>query len=104
MPLIKRAAKIFIAVCNPDDERIDTGGEPGADLATFLARHHQNVELVRRDPSEAVDAALIDLAAELGANLMLAGAYGHSRLHDWVLGSTTRGLIENTRIPLMMTH
>jgi nucleotide-binding universal stress UspA family protein len=37
-------------------------------------------------------------------DLPLAGAFGHSRLHDWVLGSTTRGLIKHARIPLMMTH
>jgi len=104
MPLISRAEKIVVAVCNPEFERIDAGGEPGADLATWLARHHPNVEVVRRDSRDDTDAALTGLADEVGADLMLAGAYGHSRLHEWVLGSTTRGLIERTRIPLLMTH
>jgi nucleotide-binding universal stress UspA family protein len=104
MPLIKRAAKIYIAVCNAEADRIDTGGDPGADLATYLARHHHNVELVRRDTDEDADAALTILASELKVNLMLAGAFGHSRLHDWVLGSTTRGLIARATIPLLMTH
>jgi len=104
MPLITRAAKVFVAVCNPEVERIDTGGEPGADLATYLSRHHRNVELVRRDTDEDPDVALTMLAHDLGADLMLAGAFGHSRLHDWVLGSTTRGLIARARIPLLMTH
>jgi nucleotide-binding universal stress UspA family protein len=104
MPLISRAEKIVVAVCNPGLERIDAGGEPGADLATYLARHHRNVEVVVRDTNEDTESALAGLAAETGADLMLAGAFGHTRLHEWVLGSTTRGLMERTRIPLLMAH
>jgi nucleotide-binding universal stress UspA family protein len=104
MPLISRAKQVYIAVCNPELEGIDAGSEPGADLATYLARHHRNVEVVRHGANDDADVALAKLASETGADLMLAGAFGHSRLHEWVLGSTTRGLIENTRIPLMMTH
>lgn len=104
MPLISRAAKIVVAVCNPESERIDAGGEPGADLATYLARHHGSVEVVLRDGNEDTGVELTDLAVEIGADLMLAGAFGHSRLHEWVLGSTTSGLIEGARIPLLMTH
>jgi nucleotide-binding universal stress UspA family protein len=104
MPLISRAEKIVVAVCNPGLERIDAGGEPGADLATYLARHHRNVEVVVRDTNEDTETALAGLAEKIGADLMLAGAFGHTRLHEWVLGSTTRGLMERTRIPLLMAH
>jgi nucleotide-binding universal stress UspA family protein len=104
MPLIQGASKVYVAVCNPDLERIDSGGEPGADLATYLARHHRNVELLRSDSDESTDAALTRLAGEVGADLMMTGAYGHSKLHEWVLGSTTKALIEQARIPLLMSH
>lgn len=104
MPLIARASKIVVGVCNPDRERIDSGGEPGADLATYLARHHHNVEVVRHTSNLDTDSALASLADETDSDLMLAGAFGHSRLREWVLGSTTRRLIERTRIPLLMTH
>jgi nucleotide-binding universal stress UspA family protein len=104
MPLIARAARIVVGVCNPELDRIDAGSEPGADLATYLARHHGNVEVVRRGSNETTQVALVNLADEVGADLMLAGAFGHSRIREWVLGSTTMGLIEHTRIPLMMTH
>lgn len=104
MPLIARAKKIVVAVCNPELDNIDTGGEPGADLATYLARHHPDVDVVRRGGNEDTEAILASLAGEVGADLMLAGAFGHSRLREWVLGSTTKGLIGRTRIPLLMTH
>lgn len=104
MPLIRKASEITVAVCNPYAEQIDAGGEPGADLATYLARHHPNVKLVRRDSKDEVHTALASMAADTRADLMLAGAFGHNRLREWVLGSTTRGLIKHTRIPLLMTH
>jgi len=104
MPLIARAAKVTVAVCNAAEERIDNGGDPGVDLAVYLSRLHRNVELLRRDSGEDPDQMLAGLAAEAGADLMVAGAFGHSRLHDWVLGSTTRGLIARTAIPLLMSH
>jgi len=104
MPLIARAATVYVAVCNPAHEHIDVGGDPGVDLAVYLSRLHRNVELLRRDADVEPDLALTALAAEAGADLMVAGAFGHSRLHDWVLGSTTRGLIARAAIPLLMTH
>lgn len=104
MPLIRAAAKVVVAVINPDQERIDTGGEPGADLATYLARQHPAVELVRRDTHEPIHTALAAVARETGADLMLGGAYGHSRWHDWVLGSTTRALLEQAQLPILMSH
>jgi nucleotide-binding universal stress UspA family protein len=104
MPLIHSAAKVYIAVCNPDLERIDVGGEPGADLATYLSRHHHDVELVRSDSDQPTEVALTNIAREVGADLMMTGAYGHSKLHEWVLGSTTKALVDLAHIPLLMSH
>lgn len=104
LPLLARASKVYVAVCNAAEERLDVGSEPGVDLAVYLSRLHRNVELVRRDSGESVDATLHALATELGVGLIVAGAFGHGRLHDWVLGSTTRGLIARASVPLLMTH
>ena len=104
MPLIARAAKVYVAVCNAIQERIDVGSDPGVDLAVYLSRLHRNVELLRRDTDEDPDLALTSLAAEAGVQLIVAGAFGHSRIHDLVLGSTTRGLIARTEVPLLMAN
>ncbi len=103
MPLLLRAAQLTIVVCNPDDERIDMGAEPGADLAAYLARHHRNVQLRRIDTVQPPGTALCELAQQ-HYDLVVAGAYGHSRLHDWMLGSTTAGLVEQCPVPLLMTQ
>lgn len=104
MPLLLRATQLTIVLCNPADERIDMGAEPGADLATYLARHHRNVQVLNLDTIQPASIALCELAQRQEFDLVVAGAYGHSRLHDWVVGGTTRGLIEQCPVPLLMTQ
>lgn len=104
MPFLRRAEKIIIGVCNPQQEGIDAGHEPGADMASYLARQHPNVEVLRFDSEGEPGGVLLELARRRGADMMVAGAYGHSRMHDWVLGSTTRSLIAHAHIPLLMAH
>lgn len=104
LPLLQRAAQLTIVVCNPADERIDMGAEPGSDLATYMARHHRNVQLAQIDTGQDVGTALCEIAQERHFDLVVAGAYGHSRLHDWVVGSTTGALIEQCPVPLLMSQ
>lgn len=104
MPLLQRASQVYIAAANPEAERIDMGAEPGADLATYLARHHPRVQVLGLDTVQETGSALCDLACQHHVDLLVAGAYGHSRMHDWVLGSTTASLIEQSPVPLLMTQ
>ncbi len=104
MPLLRSAAQVCIAVVNPDMERIDMGAEPGADLAAYLARQHCKVQVLGLDTVQETGSALCDLARQQRADLLVAGAYGHSRMHDWALGSTTASLVEQSPVPLLMTQ
>jgi nucleotide-binding universal stress UspA family protein len=51
-----------------------------------------------------VGAALIALAQDCGAGLMVSGAFGHSRYREWMLGGTSRELLERARVPLLIAH
>jgi len=104
MPLLQRASQVYIAVANPAAERIDMGAEPGADLAAYLARHLRSVQVLGLDTVQETGSALCDLAREQHVDLLVAGAYGHSRMHDWALGSTTASLVEQSPVPLLMTQ
>ena len=44
------------------------------------------------------------MARGLGAGLMVAGAYGHNRFREWVLGGVTRELLERAPVPLLIAH
>jgi len=77
----------------------------GADMAEHLARHGLNVEL-RRASAGHIQLAdnLLSLAADLSADFMVMGGYGHSRLREFVLGGATRGVLASMTVPTLMSH
>lgn len=85
---------------------IDAHGEdPGADLATMMARHDLKVtvDAIPRQSRSTAD-AILQHARAMDADLIVAGAYGHSRLSEIILGGVTRDLMDATERPLMMSH
>ncbi|QOY92753.1 universal stress protein [Massilia sp. UMI-21] len=108
LPLLRRAAAVKLAIVNPDPLSgpggNEHGAEPGADLARYLARHGVAVEVVVERTTATVGKTLSGLARDCGAGLMVCGAYGHSRLHEWMLGGATRELLERAPVPLLIAH
>ena len=79
--------------------------DPGGMLCQFLTRHGVKAAVTVLARSEApVAQVLARHALDLGADLMVMGAYGHSRLREAVLGGATRTVLENTHIPVLMAH
>lgn len=77
---------------------IDGGDRQGSRLAAAAL-----LVVVERTAASAGD-ALIALAADYGAGLMVAGVYGHIRYREWGLGGVTRELLERARVPLLIVH
>jgi len=103
MPLLTKASKVHIFAAESkkqiNEELI------AADLAEHLARHNVNVEA---SPSVLKDVpvgeALLSRVNDYGADLIVMGAYGHSRLREYTLGGTTRTILESMTVPVLMTH
>ncbi|MGJ7917044.1 universal stress protein [Massilia sp. LXY-6] len=104
LPLLRLAASVKLAVVNPDALSEMHGEQPGADMALWLARHGVKVEVVVEQTRATVGDALCGLARGCGAGLMVSGAFGHSRYREWMLGGTTRELLERARVPLLIAH
>lgn len=105
MPLLMKADVVEVVVVNPDDG-IDGEGElPGADIAAHLSRHGLTVQVtcVQRGARTAA-AALLRHCMETGAQLLVCGGYGHSRLREWALGGVTRELLESADLPVLFSH
>jgi len=104
LPLLQAAEGVDLAVIDPPlagAERSD----PGGPLCQFLARHGVKVEvsvLTRSLPK--VSEVLAQHALDRNADLLVMGAYGHSRLREAVLGGATREVLRTTRIPVLMAH
>jgi nucleotide-binding universal stress UspA family protein len=78
---------------------------PGADIARHLARHGADVE-VKRIVSTETDVAgtILSHAADVSADFLVMGGYGHSRLREFVLGGATRGILASMTLPTLMSH
>jgi nucleotide-binding universal stress UspA family protein len=73
--------------------------------ARYLARHGVESEIVQQKPVDgSISEAIRKSAAELGAGLIVMGAYGHSRLREFLLGGVTRDLVMDSNIPLFLGH
>jgi nucleotide-binding universal stress UspA family protein len=78
---------------------------PGFDIAHHLARHKLKVDLKRIVASDIdVASALLSHAADIGADLVVMGGYGHTRLREFILGGATRGILESMTVPVLMSH
>jgi nucleotide-binding universal stress UspA family protein len=105
LPILSRADAVALLVVDPDAHADDVGREPGADIARHLARHGVDVD-VRRAACAGRDAGLVILeqAAAFAADLVVMGAYGHSRLTELVLGGATRTVLREATLPVFMAH
>ena len=105
LPLIAQAEAATVLAVNPRPGPGGHGEEPGADIARHLARHGLKVGVDRISAPGVGDADLIlNRAAELSADLLVVGAYGHSRFREMVLGGVTRTLLRQMTIPVLMSH
>lgn len=103
MPLLERAETVEILVVDRDGEAPGHGQEPGADIAQHLARHGAQVEVRRLScDTGSVGRVLLSRGAAFGAQLIVAGAYGHSRLRERVFGGVTRTLLVEAALPVLM--
>ena len=105
LPLLKRAGHVHLVAFNPDESGAAHGAEPGADVGLFLARHGVKVTVSRHDsPDVDVGNQLLSRAFDLSADLIVMGAWGHSRLQELVLGGVTRTLLDSMTVPVLMAH
>ena len=105
LPLLRRAERVALAVVDPERLGGRVGEQPGADMAAHLARHGVRVE-VQAVPSGGLATAdvLLDLAADTGADLLVMGGYGHSRLRELAFGGTTRDVLGRMTVPVLLAR
>jgi nucleotide-binding universal stress UspA family protein len=105
LPILIAAESVLVLAVNPADSANPQGEEPGADIALHLARHGVKAKVEHVTAPATPDAdVLLNKASELAADLIVVGAYGHSRLREMVLGGVTRTLLQSMTVPVIMSH
>lgn len=104
LPFLTRASEVTIVeICMSDQQ--DASRRRADDVAKYLQRHGAKCRTDVRVHSAQSDAQqLLHLAKEEGADLIVTGAYGHSRLGEWMFGGVTKGLFDDSPVCLLMSH
>jgi nucleotide-binding universal stress UspA family protein len=105
LPLIERAERTTVITINPAVmER--HGAPPVAQLVEHLRRHNAKVDAFALSdvPAAAIADTLQAEAGVRGADVIVAGAFGHPKLWETLLGGVTRNLLDRMRLPVLMSH
>lgn len=105
LPLLKLAGKVSIVHVDPQKDADRGNSLPGADLAEALARHgvKASAEGLATGGIEAGH-ALLRRANDSGAGMVVMGAYGHSRLREFVFGGATSHVLAHLDRPVLVSH
>ncbi|HET9067820.1 MAG TPA: universal stress protein [Amaricoccus sp.] len=103
--LMQAADEVHAVLIDPVPSFEGHGPEPGADLATYLGRHGIETT-VHRLPREGREtgAMLRRTAGDLGADLIVMGGFGHSRLRQRIFGGTTTSMMKEADVAVLMAH
>lgn len=101
MPLITRAKAVHVLTCESSRTEVTAADE----LADALKRWGVSSQVRAFPPQDGdVGAALLDHAAQVGADLLVSGAYSHARLMQAVLGGVTTALMDDADLPVLFGH
>lgn len=102
LPILQRAARVDVVTVENRERR---NVLRGAQIAEHLARHELKVELKTLvAPDSDVASVILSQAADSGSDLIVMGAYGHSRMREFILGGVTRSILGSMTVPVLMAH
>lgn len=99
MPVLQKADRVLVLRANPEDDGLE--GEIGA----HLARHGVKVDVRDVKVGEiSIGDAILNAVADDGCDLIVMGAYGHSRMRQFAFGGVTRRVLESMTAPTLLSH
>ena len=104
LPLLQKAKEVTVVEIIESDGDRAAAGRRVADVAAWLGRHQ--VDACHMVPNHRGDAVeqLIRHASDIEADMIVAGAYGHTRMREWIFGGVTRDLITQSRHCSLLSH
>ena len=103
IPMLIKAKEVH--VFQVVTESNDSSGIANTDMAEHLSRYDINVNTLSSVRNRVpIAETLLSRVADLGADLLVMGAYGHSRLREYAFGGTTRTILNSMTVPVLMTH
>jgi len=102
MPFLERAKAVDLVIVAEERKNDEI---TGVRMSEHLTRHGVVVSVKRIAKGDlAVQDVILSYAADSGADFMVMGGYGHSRLREFILGGVTRGILNSMTVPVLMSH
>jgi len=105
LPLLAPSSKVLVLTVE-STKAGDIEVLPTVEVAEHLARHGVDVSAARTVVSDGLAPAdaLLDYAADMQADLLIVGGYGHSRTREMIMGGVTRDVLRHMTLPVLMSH
>jgi len=105
IPILKRCTAVDLLIVDREATLLESYEHAGTWIKDYLANQGISVELIDAVSSgRRTSAVILEEAVKRGADLIVAGGYGHNRFREWALGGTTRELFLSSTIPVMFSH
>jgi nucleotide-binding universal stress UspA family protein len=104
LPILKTTSQALVLEGTAHNDLLGARHLPELDLAAYLERHGVNAQFQRFTPKSDHGANILAAARESKSDMIVMGAWGHSRIAELVLGGATRYLFQNSDLPLFVAH
>jgi len=104
LPFLSKADQVALVSFSGAEEPADPARLLVAEMSQWLQRHDILATAEQRVTEIDISDALLSHAADMGADLIVMGGYGHSRLRELILGGVTRQVLASMTVPVLMAH
>ncbi len=105
-PLLSMASKLTILTVDPQPEMLRSRGVEPDDLQAYCAEHGYPVpeEVHKSSKGTSIGSAILNTATDYSCDLVVMGIYNRSRVREWILGGTSKTLLESMTVPILFSH
>jgi nucleotide-binding universal stress UspA family protein len=104
LPLLRQSTEVTVVEIVEDEADRAAAVSRVKDVVAWLSQHGVRASEQVAAPSGDAATQLEQIASDVGAGVVIAGAYGHSRLSEWILGGVTRRLISPSNRSSLLSH
>ena len=105
IPVLRKADAVEVLLVNPSHQGTSKENIHSKNVSSFLNQHGIKSEIRIDSSNKSIPAAaILTRASEFTADIIVMGAYGHSRLREIILGGVTREILQEMTIPIFISH
>lgn len=99
LPLLAKASAVHLLTVREKSDDF-----PASEAASYLSRHGIHAEVHEAEPNGTIAFTIEQVAARVGAGLVVMGLFGKSRLRELLLGGVSRSMLDRSQVPLLLAH